>query len=179
MDAYAKSKTPESARDRRATPRWLFKQIEQMVGVPIVHDVCAEPETAKCASFWTAEDDCLMVSWKAFANIKLSGRYNAIAFWMNPPYSNPEPFLAKAVEESAKGLIVVGLLPDDRGARWYQRHIEGVANTLLIPDGRISFHGPDGKPQNGNPKPSVIPIWTPWRTGKTMEYRFKRDRSLA
>lgn len=175
MDAYAKSKTPVSARDRRATPWWLFRQIEALVGVPITHDVCAEPETAKCESFWTAEDDCLAKDWFGYAQHPRFAEDPIFAFWMNPPYSTPGPFLEKAVAESEKGLIIVGLLPDDRGAKWYQEYIEDVATTVFVPDGRISFLGPDGNPQPGNPKPSVIPVWTPWRPSRTDYVRFRRD----
>lgn len=176
MRAYSNSRTPESARDRRATPWWLFRQIERLLNVPIIHDVCAAKETTKCATYWGPDVgvDSLAIDWMGH-EATWGRQVFPFALWMNPPYSDPGPWCEKAAAEAAKGLIVVGLLPDDRGTRWYQDHIEGVASLAFLPSRRISFLGPDGKPQNGNPKPSIIPVWTPWRTGRTEDVRFQCD----
>jgi hypothetical protein len=98
------------------------------------------------------------------------------AAWMNPPYSDPGAWCAKAAHEAAKGMIIVGLLPDDRSTVWYQQHIHGIAPTVFLTPTRIQFDSLGQKPGTGsNPKGSIIPIWTPWRTGQTQEVYISMD----
>lgn len=165
MKAYAKSKTPPGEGDKRATPWLEFERIQEETGLIFFHDVCAEAHTTKVSeSYWTKEDDALSFDWCSL----LGAPYSLSALWMNPPYSKPEPWCKKAYEESRKGLIVVGCLPDDRSVGWYQDWIEDKAPLVYVPDRRISFDG-----QNGNPKGSVFPVWMPMRVDKTSYIRFE------
>ena len=162
MIAYSHSKTPPGAGDKRATPWGVFARIQEETGLIFIHDVCAEPHTTKViGSYWTKEDDALSFSWYQKVN-------DMAALWMNPPYSDPGPWCKKAYEESQKGLIIVGCLPDDRSANWYQDWIEDKAPLVYVPNRRISFDG-----QNGNPKGSVFPVWMPMRVDKTSYMRVK------
>lgn len=175
MDAYAKSKTPKEDRDKRQTPRFLFRRIQHLMNMPIVHDVCAEPHTTKCESFWAEEDDALSIDWMEELSQKnlTQGRSMPYAVWMNPPYSNPEIWCKKAYQESKFGLIIIGLLPDDRSTGWYQDWVEDKAAFIYLPDRRISFEDANCVPQTGNPKGSIVVVWTPMTTNKTCEMRFK------
>jgi phage N-6-adenine-methyltransferase len=177
VDAYAKSKTPKEARDRRATPPSVFHRIEYVTGLTFMWDACAETHTSKVPGrCWTKEDDALSIDWhKALTDPSIPGHIPVV--WMNPPYSNPDVWCAKAVEEAAKGLIVMGLLPDDRSTGWYLDHVEDVASVCWVPDKRISFHDEHGVPQDGNPKGSALPLWTPWRTRHTTYTRFNLEGS--
>ena len=177
MDAYAKSKTPPNLRDKRSTPRWAFNAICEAVGMRPIHDVCAEPHTAMVSHYWTEEDDALTLSW--YAEIKASEALRDGTFpvaWMNCPYSDPGAWCAKAAEEAYNGMIIIGLLPDDRSTLWYQRHIHGVAPTVFLTPSRIQFDSPGQEPGTGsNPKGSIVPIWTPWCTGQTQEVYIPMD----
>lgn len=169
MDAYAKSKTPKEDRDKRQTPISVFERIQELIRIPIIHDVCAELHTAKCGSFWTAEDDAFSKDWLD----PLVGPSLMTALWMNPVYSNPSPWCQRAYETAKRGGIVVGLLPDDRSVGWYQEWIEDKAAIIYVPDKRISFENGDGVAQKGNPKGSVIAVWLPMHFDKTNYVRFK------
>ncbi len=167
MDAYAKSNTPREERDRRATPPELVDALVTETGIGYFDvDICAEPHTAKADVFYTAADDSLSFHW--YRQIK-RGSF----IFMNPPYSDPLVWCRKAASESRAGLFIVGVLPDDRGTRWYQECIEGVATHAWLPTRRMAFLDVNGKPQAGNPKPTVCPIWTPWRTGTTTYSRIE------
>jgi len=170
MDAYAKSKTPKEARDKRATPPGVFKIFERVFGLSFNFDVCAEAKTAKVAKFWTEKDDALSREWTKEIRKLLGGRMPVI--FMNPPYSDPGTWCKMAAEQAKQGAIIVGLLPDDRSTGWYQDYIDGVAATVFIPDRRISFHDASGVPQPGNPKGSVFAMWVPWKVDHTNEVRF-------
>jgi phage N-6-adenine-methyltransferase len=169
------STTPKKDRDLWATPFDVFAAIGLQLNIDIVHDVCAMRETSKCGShYWGPDkgDDAMALDWcSELAKMHHAGGVEAVAVWMNPPYSNPTPWVRKASEEADKGLIVVGLVIHDPSTQWWQRHVERVASLAFVPDRRISFEM-GGKRVAGNPKPSIFPVWTPWRTGQTQYVRF-------
>lgn len=72
--------------------------------------------------------------------------------FMNPPYSNPTPWVKKAYEQSLKGKLVVGLLRGDTSTKWFHEWCLGKAEIRFV-KGRICF--------NGKPAPfsSIIAIW--------------------
>lgn len=160
-------------RDKYGTPRHIVWEIESALNVRVAHDVCASEHNTVAASFWSEETDALSFSW--------ADRLRPMTVcWMNPPYSALPAWTAKAAEESRKGLLVVGLVPDMRSSKWFQRNVEGVASLCLLPDGRINFDPPPEAladpefKQSSNPWPSCVPVWTPWRTGQTQYLRFDR-----
>jgi len=71
---------------------------------------------------------------------------------MNPPYSDPEPWVKRAYKQSLKGKVVVGLLRGDTSTRWFHEWVLGKAQLRFI-KGRVCF--------NGSPAPfaSIIAIW--------------------
>jgi site-specific DNA-methyltransferase (adenine-specific) len=75
--------------------------------------------------------------------------------FLNPPYSNPTPWVEKAYKESLKGKIVVGLLRGDTSTRWFHEWVLGKAEIRFI-RGRLKFN-------NAGPAPfaSIIAIWRP------------------
>lgn len=163
MDAYAKSKTPKEARDKRGTPPGLTEFLGNVFGLEFVVDVCAEPLTNQGSrSYWTEEDDALNQDWAKTYRWHSPYAIKLPAFWMNPPYSNPSAWCEKAVREARKGAVIVGLLPDDRSTQWYRDFVKEAAAEAYVTDIRLPFLDQHGIPQYGNPKGSIIPIWTPW-----------------
>ena len=167
--ALTKSTTPEAIRDTLQTPWPIFHRIQQVTGLQFQHDVCAAKATAKCSSFWHRGHNALSKRWADYFP-------PLTPLWMNPPYSDPRPWVEKAAEAAADGLIVVGLIPNITSSTWYPEYVEGRASTLLHPDGRISFCTPAGKLISGNPWPSVVPIWTPWQVKVPAVGRFERPK---
>lgn len=60
--------------------------------------------------------------------------------YVNPPYSNPSPWVNKAILESKKGKIVVMLLPVDTSTKWFAKLTEAKAH-IFWHSGRLSFNG--------------------------------------
>ena len=52
--------------------------------------------------------------------------------YVNPPYSNPKPWIEKAIEENKKGKTIVLLLKHDSSTEWYRLLHEAGAHILLI-----------------------------------------------
>ena len=60
--------------------------------------------------------------------------------YCNPPYSNPLPFVKKAIEESKKGKLIVLLLKMDTSTKWFKELQEAGAHFLWI-NGRLHYNG--------------------------------------
>jgi phage N-6-adenine-methyltransferase len=94
-----------SASDDWSTPQQLFDLLNDEFHFTL--DVCASPHNAKCATFFTREEDGLAQPW--------TGRC-----WMNPPYGRQILlWVRKAYEESLCGTLVVGLLPARTDTAWW------------------------------------------------------------
>jgi phage N-6-adenine-methyltransferase len=106
---------------------------------PFDVDVCARAETAKAPRFFTKADDGLSQEWR--------GRV-----WLNPPYSDPAPWLRKAIRETAAGRadVVVALLPASTDTGWFHDLVKHRAEVRFR-RGRIKFLGWMGTPI-GSPK---------------------------
>ena len=140
--------------DLYETPPHIFENLSRAFG-PFDLDVCALKLTAKCDRFFSPHDNALDQRWE--------GRC-----WMNPPYSDPLPWISKAQNEAKFGAFIVALLPSDTSTAWYQMMKLDPNCILLHPAGRIRFHL-NGM-QCGSPKfGSVVAVFHPpvsWRKKK-------------
>jgi len=119
------------------TPQALFDDLASVYG-GFTLDPCATPDNAKCARFFTKEQNGLEQPW--------SGRV-----FMNPPYGREIGlWIKKAWEESLQGTLVVCLLPARVDTRWWHDYAKkGHVHFLR---GRLKF----GRAQNSAPFPSAI-----------------------
>lgn len=60
--------------------------------------------------------------------------------YVNPPYSNPFPWIQKAILENRKGKTIVLLLKLDCSTKWFRDLIEADAHILFINE-RVKFNG--------------------------------------
>jgi hypothetical protein len=74
--------------------------------------------------------------------------------YVNPPYSDPLPWVKKAIEEHHKGKRIVMLLRMDTSTRWFKELQEAGAVFLWV-NGRLRFN--TGKPANF---PSMLVLLT-------------------
>lgn len=132
-----------SARQDWSTPWEFFKAQEAEFG-PFDLDVCATSENAKCARFYTPEQNGLDLPW--------TGRC-----WMNPPYGREiGKWVRKASEEIHKQADhVVCLLPARTDTAWWHDYVAPHAERVVFIQGRITFEGAD----NAAPFPSVIVVF--------------------
>ena len=108
----------------------FFAKMNRRYG-PFDLDVCALPDNAKCARYFTPEVDGLKQPW--------TGRC-----WMNPPYGKAiVPWIRKAWESSLEGATVVCLLPARVDTRWWHDYVAPYASVIDFIKGRLRFG--DGK----------------------------------
>jgi phage N-6-adenine-methyltransferase len=132
--------------DDWSTPPEIVQELAKEFG-EFTLDPCCRPETAKATQYYTKADDGLSQRWH--------GRV-----WLNPPYSNPGPWLKKAIDSVGQEAdLVVALLPAATDTRWFHDYVLGVASEVRFRKGRIKFIGwmgtPIGSPKSG----SVIAIY--------------------
>ena len=128
--------------DLWATPQDFFDKVNAEFGFTL--DVCATPLNAKCARYFTAEDDGLAQDW--------SGE----RVWMNPPYGRAiSAWMRKAFEAAQAGSLVVCLVPARTDTAWW--HDFSAPHEVRFVRGRLKFGGS----QNSAPFPSALVVMRP------------------
>lgn len=79
--------------------------------------------------------------------------------FLNPPYGNITPWVARAVGAARDGSTVVGLLPARTDTAWFHDHVLAEGAEVRWVRGRLHFLE-EGKNKHA-PFPSMIVIWRP------------------
>ncbi len=119
------------------TPRWLIEAIG-----PFDFDPCGAPEGSShdCARRVNRLPSCgLSAEW--------GGRV-----WLNPPYSNVAPFIAKLAEHG-RGTALLYARTD---TRWFHESIARRASLIALFVGRVQFVRRDGTEGTASPAPSML-----------------------
>jgi phage N-6-adenine-methyltransferase len=117
----------QSDSDEWATPADFFGRYDRLYRFTL--DVCATPENARCARFFTKQENGLQQTWAPER------------CWMNPPYSDVKAWMHKAYQESRDGALVVCLLPSRTGTFWF--HEYAAKGQIEFLRGRLKFGGSD------------------------------------
>jgi len=130
-----------SATDLHATPQDFFDKLNEEFGFEL--DVCAIPENAKCAKFFTPEQDGLKQEWSGVC-------------WMNPPYGREiSAWMRKANESAKNGATVVCLVPARTDTNWWHQY--AIQHEVRFVRGRLKF----GDAKNSAPFPSAVVVINP------------------
>lgn len=131
-----------SASDLWETPQELFDALNAKYHFTL--DVCATPANAKCARFFTPEQDGLAQVW-------------AGTCWMNPPYGRAiGRWIRKAYECAQAGVTVVCLVPARTDTAWWHDYV--MHGEIEYLRGRVYFT--DGAGKRGRaPFPSAIVVF--------------------
>ena len=132
-----------SKTDLWATPQDFFDRYDAIYHFET--DVCALPENAKCARYFTPEMDGLKQEWTGVC-------------WMNPPYGREiGKWVRKAYESARDNLAtVICLLPARTDTAWYHDYILPHAHVEFV-RGRIKFGGA----KDNAPFPNVVAVFFP------------------
>jgi len=130
-----------SATDLWYTPQREFDKLDAEFHFET--DVCALPENAKCARYFTPQMDGLAQEWTGVC-------------WMNPPYGKTIiQWMKKAYESGLAGATVVCLVPARTDTRWW--HEYAMHGECRFIRGRLKFGGA----KNSAPFPSAVVIFRP------------------
>lgn len=130
-----------SSSDNWPTPKKLFEELDQEFGFTL--DPCASTENAKCARFFSVQEDGLTQEWTGVV-------------FMNPPYGREiGKWMKKAFESSTQGATVVCLIPSRTDTQWW--HEYAMRGEIRFIKGRLYFGDSVGRA----PFPSAIVIFHP------------------
>jgi len=140
MSVHFSSKTNEWA-----TPKDLFARLNDEFKFTL--DPCATPENAKCAKFFTKEDDGLKQSW------------GDERVFCNPPYGREiGKWVEKAYQSRTLAQVIVMLIPARTDTKYFHQYIYGKENIeIRFLKGRVKF----GEATNSAPFPSMLVIFRP------------------
>lgn len=131
-----------SRTDLWETPQEFFDKLNEEFHFTL--DVCALPENAKCARYYTPEQDGLTQPWNGVC-------------WCNPPYGRQiGAWVRRAYLSSLDGNTVVMLLPARTDTKWFHDWIYEKAEIRFL-RGRLKFGGC----KNSAPFPSMVVVFRP------------------
>lgn len=168
------TKTPDIARDGWKTDPSLIQWLEKEFGKYDL-DAAADESNAVCEKFYNEKTNCLKRWWGKGKHI-----------WLNPPYSNPDPFVLKAIEQMEHDNQIDILLPADNSTAWFRDAQQNAAEIIWITadseeidgekysrSGRLAFiNALTGKPGTCNNKGSVIFIMRKLKDGEEQKTRY-------
>lgn len=146
------------ANDLWITPPEVIDYIENRFG-KIQIDLCASDEGYVCNFYITEQENFLDDNWYLDTMVD----YGALC-WLNPPYSNPLPFVKQAIKWSNAGYAVAGILNNDTSTKWYVELKENAQLIMPIVGGRIAFLDGNGDPIAQNNKPQLMFYLAPFGT---------------
>ena len=128
-----------------ATPQDFYNQLDAEFGFTL--DPCASQSSAKCSSFYTADDDGLSKNWEGQT------------VFMNPPYGRKiGNWIQKAYEEGEKGNTrVVALIPARTDTKYWHNYCMKASEIRFV-KGRLKFGQGDVK--NSAPFPSAVVVFS-------------------
>lgn len=150
----------EFDKDCYRTPKYVFNWLNSRFKFDI--DGCATEENN--LSYHYIGKDGIVEDFLTFDPLDLIAEleFSNFTIFVNPPYSNPLPFVKRVAELKKWGFLVVMLLPADKSTKWYQVIQESATEVIDIVGGRISFlHPLTGEEVKGNNKGSMIAVFDP------------------
>lgn len=133
------------ANDLWATPQYIFDWLNSEFHFDL--DAAANELNHKCNKYFSTDmedypEGAFAFNWHTFGK----------TIWLNPPYSDPYPWVKKAYEEGQKGATVVCLLPADTSTKWFHEYVLNKSEVRFVL-GRIKFVEPEtGKETKNSPK---------------------------
>ncbi|OBX09587.1 adenine methyltransferase [Gallibacterium salpingitidis] len=153
-------------KDCYRTPKYVFNWLNKLFKFDL--DGCASKENALCKHYCTNEEGCCFLTFdpNGYDTPEYGYTFKPTSIFVNPPYSNPLPFVKRAAELKEQGYLVVMLLPADKSTKWYQVIQENATEVIDIVGGRINFlHPVTGEEVKGNNKSSIIAVFDPMMQG--------------
>lgn len=137
-----------SCHDEWETPQDLFDRFDAEFHFAL--DACATEKNAKCAAFFTAEQDGLRQAWRG-------------TVWCNPPFARQiGRWVKKAYESSKAGATVVMLIPARTDTVYWHEFVSRAAEVRFL-RGRVKFGGA----RTGAPFPSAVVVFRPTKEQPT------------
>ena len=129
-------------KDSWETPKWLFDLLDREFHFLV--DAAATSDNTHCNLYMASDNQPAHAFCIGNGLTKLDWTPRCGNFFLNPPYSagNIDKFMAKALEESQKGAVVVCLVPCATDTKWWHSYAMKAQEIRFI-KGRVRFVGYD------------------------------------
>ena len=158
------------SRDSWATPPEFYDWVIEYYCGGILRespslDVCASETNSKCEDWIDVNTNSLIINWEP---------WNGIA-WMNPPYSNIQPWVEKACKEAEeRNVTTLALLPCDPSTKWWRYCDESkYCREIVLLNRRVQFVPPKGIKKSSNPKASAFFNFGPESNTEAFRCKYK------
>ncbi|MCK3655792.1 hypothetical protein A4G19_08490 [Pasteurellaceae bacterium Macca] len=133
-----------------ATPFDIFHLCEKLTGLTFNLDAAANVQNRKCERYISEQQNTLKTAWGIGQNV-----------WLNPPYSNPLPFVEKAILECKENQNNVAMLLNaDCSTRWFELCRQNASEIIFFTGGRVAFLNYEtGQPEKGNTRPQMLAVF--------------------
>lgn len=123
---------PGKSRQDYQTPDEFMAEAQSRFG-PMVVDLAADEHNAQASRFITEAEDSLKQDWLRLGPGNL---------WLNPPYSNIEPWAQKCADhaDTYYSQRIFLLVPASVGSNWYMKYVHNKAYVLAL-NPRLIFKG--------------------------------------
>jgi phage N-6-adenine-methyltransferase len=145
-EASSKAKPKDDTDEWYTDPETCARVRAALDGIELDPASCATAQrNVKASRFYTKKQNGLAQSWRARS------------VFLQPPYSNPAPWVAKLLAALRSGAITdaVVLVNNDTDTDWCQALLQ-AAKAVVFPRGRFSFLRPDGTRGAGNRQGQIV-----------------------
>ena len=165
--------TGPKGRQDYGTPVELLNAVKDRFG-PLHWDLAATVENSVCVEYLSPHSDSLKMPWPPYNWDCKRDTYAPFQCWLNPPFSNIDPWAAKCAawvcdERVVPGSRILFLVPASVGSNWWLHHVSGKARVLALSP-RLTFVGcKDPFPKDcalcvyERSWPEQPPLVEPWR----------------
>lgn len=94
--------------DEMYTPGWLCKMVVACMGIPDLDPCTCAQAPMPARTKWGIADDGLSRPWPAL-----------ISIWLNPPYSNPTPWVERIAESDGRPPSML-MVKNDHSTKWWR-----------------------------------------------------------
>jgi phage N-6-adenine-methyltransferase len=144
---------PGQSKQDYGTPLAFLEAVKRRLGIREFSIDLAANENGSNAKAPRWLYDALPMPWALWTSHGPSNTWG----WLNPPFSDIEPWAAKCAETKCAGGQVALLVPASVGSNWFRDHVDGQAFVLLL-NGRLAFM-PD-KPTWLYPKDCILALYS-------------------
>lgn len=130
--------------DEWYTPRYITDALGEFDLDPCAPATVPEGFPSVAKHNFTIDDDGTRKDWSHYGRV-----------WLNPPYSNVNPFIEKMCEHNNG----IALLFNRQDTKIWQQRIAKTATAMLFLSGRVKFVQPDGTLKAGATCGSVLIAW--------------------
>lgn len=148
---------PGLSKQDYSTPEVFLDATKKLLGIDeFSWDLAADKDNTVCAndSFFDESNSAFNYDWHYFG----SGGW----LYLNPPFSNIEPWVAKCNSEAQAGAKIAMLVPASTGSLWFGKYVHEKARVLFLSP-RLNFM-PD-KPGWAYPKDLILCLYGPCMSG--------------